>query len=78
MAADPTYPLLPVASIVCAALQLVVLMTRFIRQSWNLGVAFLCFWLFWELLTTGINAVVWSVDADVKMYIYCDIGRIAA
>jgi hypothetical protein len=74
MAADPTYPLYPVFCIVCAALMLLVLTTNFIRQSWNVGLTFLCFWLFWELLTFGIDAVVWSDNADIKLYVYCDIG----
>ncbi|VDC01592.1 unnamed protein product [Peniophora sp. CBMAI 1063] len=70
---DPTYPLLPIANILSSAMLLLVLLTSFIRQSWNLGVAFLCFWLFLENLTTGINAIVWSDNADIKLYVYCDI-----
>ena len=74
-AADPSYPLYPIACILTAAMPLLVLLTSVVRQSWNLGVAFLCFWLFLENLTSGINAVVWSDNADVKFYIYCDIGE---
>ncbi|KAI0031556.1 GPCR fungal pheromone mating factor, partial [Vararia minispora EC-137] len=73
MAADPTYPLFPIFFILSAVLLLLVLTTRFVRQSWNLGVSFLCFWLFWEVLTGGINAILWSDNADVKFYVYCDI-----
>jgi hypothetical protein len=76
MAVDPTYPLYPVFCIVCAALMLLVLTTSFVRQSWNLGVTFLCFWLFWELLTEGIDAVIWSDNAEIKLYVYCDIGEL--
>ncbi|VDB87361.1 unnamed protein product [Peniophora sp. CBMAI 1063] len=72
-AVDPSYPLYPIASLVSAALLLLVLLTSFIRQSWNLGVAFLCFWLFLQNLTSGISAILWSNNADVKHYIYCDI-----
>ena len=72
-AVDPTYPLYPIASILSAVLLLFVLLTSFIRQNWNLGVAFLCFWLFLENLTAGINAVIWSDNADVKLYVYCDM-----
>ncbi|VDC04270.1 unnamed protein product [Peniophora sp. CBMAI 1063] len=43
------------------------------RQSWNLGVAFLCFWLSLETLTNGIDAAIWSDNADVKLLVYCDI-----
>lgn len=74
-AVDPTYPLYPVASILAAAMVLLVLLTSFVRQSWNLGVAFLCFWLFLEIFVQGINAVIWSDNADIKLYVYCDIGE---
>ena len=75
MAVDPTYPFFPVAAIVCAALQLQLLTLSVVRQSWNLGVFFLCFWLFWEVLTNAINAIIWSDNADIKLYVYCDIGK---
>ncbi|VDB95529.1 unnamed protein product [Peniophora sp. CBMAI 1063] len=52
---------------------LLVLLTSFVRQTWNLGVAFLCFWLFWENLVQGVDAVIWSDNADLKLYVYCDI-----
>ena len=74
-AVDPTYPLYPIACILAAAMLLLVLLTSFVRQSWNLGVAFLCFSLFFECLTAGVNATIWSDNADVKLYIYCDIGQ---
>lgn len=73
-AADPTYPLYPFACILAAAMLLLVLLTNFIRKNWNLGVAFLCFWLFVENLTSGIDALIWADNADVKLYVYCDIG----
>jgi hypothetical protein len=75
MAADPTYPLYPITCIVCAALMLLVLTMSFVRQSWNIGVTFLCFWLFWQLLTAGVDAVIWSDNAEVKLFVYCDIGK---
>jgi hypothetical protein len=78
MAADPTYPLFPIFSIASAALMLVLLTTNLFRQSWNLGVTFLCFWLFWENLTGGINTVIWSDNAEIKLYVYCDIGELPA
>lgn len=73
-AVDPTYPLYPIACIVSAAMLLLVLLNNLVRQGWNLGVTFLCFWLFVENLANGINAVIWSDNADVKLYVYCDIG----
>jgi hypothetical protein len=75
MAVDPTYPLYPIVCITCATLLLLLLATNIVRQSWSLGLLFLCFWLFWEVLTLGINAVLWSDNADVKLDVYCDIGE---
>ncbi|KZV68487.1 hypothetical protein PENSPDRAFT_582281 [Peniophora sp. CONT] len=72
-ATDPTYPLYPIASIIATGLLLLVLLTSFIRQNWNLGVTFLCFWLLLENLTAAVNAIIWSDNADIKHYIYCDI-----
>ncbi|VDB87006.1 unnamed protein product [Peniophora sp. CBMAI 1063] len=72
-AVDPTYPLFPVAAFLAAGMLLLILMTSLIRQSWNLGVAFLCFWLFIANLTRGINAIIWADNADIKLYVYCDI-----
>ena len=74
-AVDPSYPLYPLANVVSAALLLLVLLTSFIRQNWNLGVAFLCFWLFIENICSAIDSVIWSDNADVKLYVYCDIGE---
>ncbi|VDC04707.1 unnamed protein product [Peniophora sp. CBMAI 1063] len=70
---DPTYPLYPVVCIIAAVMLLCVLLTSFIRQSWNLGVVFLCFWLFFENLAGAINALIWADNADIKLYVYCDI-----
>ncbi|VDB95783.1 unnamed protein product [Peniophora sp. CBMAI 1063] len=72
-AADPTYPLYPIACFLASAMLILVLLTGFVRQSWNLGVTFLCFWLFWENLTGGIDAIIWSENSDIKLYVYCDI-----
>ncbi|KZV71040.1 STE3-domain-containing protein [Peniophora sp. CONT] len=73
-AVDPTYPLLPIAKFLSAGMLLVVLLNSFIRQKWNLGVIFLCFWLLVESLIDGVNTVVWSDNGDVKLYAYCDIA----
>ncbi|KZV69630.1 fungal pheromone STE3G-protein-coupled receptor [Peniophora sp. CONT] len=72
-AVDPTYPLFSVASLIAATMLLLVLLNSFIRQSWNLGVIFLCFWLFLEDLTSAIGTIIWSDNADIKLYVYCDI-----
>ena len=73
-AVDPTYPLYPIASILAAALLLLVLLTSFIRQNWNFGLALLCFWLFVENTTSGVDAILWSDNAEVKLRVWCDIG----
>ena len=73
-AVDPTYPLWPIATFLASVMLLLVLLTSFVRQSWNFGVALLCFWLFFENLTGGINAILWSDNSDIKYYVYCDIG----
>ena len=73
-AVDPTYPLYSIACLLASAMLLLVLLTSFIRQSWNFGVALLCFWLFLENLIGGIDAIIWSDNADIKLYAYCDIG----
>ncbi|KZV69111.1 STE3-domain-containing protein [Peniophora sp. CONT] len=70
---DPTYPLYPIACILASAMLLLVLTTSFVRQSWNLGVTFLCFWLFCENVTGAVNTIVWFDNADIKLYVYCDI-----
>ncbi|KZV65156.1 STE3-domain-containing protein [Peniophora sp. CONT] len=72
-AADPTYPLYPIALVLSSAMLLLVLTTNFVRQSWNFGVASLCFWLFFENITSAVNAIIWSDNADLKLYVYCDI-----
>ncbi|VDB87071.1 unnamed protein product [Peniophora sp. CBMAI 1063] len=72
-AADPTYPLFPIASFLAAALLLLILLSRFVRQNWNLGVCFLSFWLFVVNVISGMNAIIWSDSNEIKLYIYCDI-----
>lgn len=74
-AADPTYPLYPTACILSSAMLLLALVTNCVRKNWNLGVAFLCFWLFIENLTRGVDSIIWSDNSDIKLYVYCDIGK---
>ncbi|VDC00339.1 unnamed protein product [Peniophora sp. CBMAI 1063] len=70
---DPSYPLYPIFCVLSSVSLLFVLLTSVIRHKWNLGVTFLCFWLFFENLTYAVNAVLWSDNVDVKHYVYCDI-----
>ncbi|VDC01501.1 unnamed protein product [Peniophora sp. CBMAI 1063] len=72
-AVDPTYPLFPIAEVISSAMLLLVLLNSYLRHNWNLGVAFLCFWLFLENLMNAAGAVIWSDNADIKLYAYCDI-----
>ena len=74
-AVDPTYPLYPIACILASIMLLLVLLTSLVRQSWNLGVAFLCFWLFFENITGAIDSVIWADNTDIKLLVYCDIGK---
>ena len=74
-AVDPTYPLYPIACFISVTMLFLVLLTNFERQSWNFGVASLCFWLLLENLSSAINAIVWADNSDVKLYVYCDIGE---
>lgn len=71
---DPSYPLYPIACVFAATGLFLVLLTCFVRSRWNLGVFFLCFWLFLENLTFAINSVVWADNGDIKHSVYCDIG----
>ncbi|KZV66759.1 STE3-domain-containing protein [Peniophora sp. CONT] len=72
-AVDPTNYLHPIACILASAMLLLVLTTSFVRHSWNLGVVFLCFWLFFELVTDAVSAIIWSDNFELKLYAYCDI-----
>ncbi|VDB86863.1 unnamed protein product [Peniophora sp. CBMAI 1063] len=71
--ADPTYPLYPISCTLAAAMLLLTLLTSIIRQSWNLGVALLCFWLCLENVTYAVNTVLWADNADARLYVYCGI-----
>ena len=76
--ADPTYPLLPIAFILSATMLFLVLLTSFIRQNWNFGVTLLCVCLLIEDATAAFDTIVWSDNADIKYYVYCDIGQFFA
>lgn len=73
-AVDPSYPLLPIASILAAFMLLLVLLTASVRQQWNFGVTLLCFWLLLQNTTVAVNTIIWSDNADIKLHVYCDIG----
>ena len=73
-AVDPSYPLYPIACVLASTGTFLVLLTSFIRQNWNLGVAFLCFWLFLENIAGAVNTITWADNADVKLYVLCDIS----
>lgn len=74
-AADPTYPLLPIMCIVSCVLLLLMFVNGLVRQNWNLGVAFLCFWLLVDSIIHAVNTIAWSDNFDIKLDIYCNIGE---
>ncbi|VDB86864.1 unnamed protein product [Peniophora sp. CBMAI 1063] len=71
---DPSYPLLPISCIIGAVMMVLVLMTSFVRQTWNLGVAFLCFWLLMDLTFGAAGLIIWSDNGDIRLYVFCDIA----
>ncbi|VDB87629.1 unnamed protein product [Peniophora sp. CBMAI 1063] len=73
-AADPTYPFLPLMCILASVLMLCMLLNGFVRQKWNNGVAFLCFWIMVDNVIYAINTIVWADNFELKLYIYCDIA----
>ncbi|KZV71957.1 hypothetical protein PENSPDRAFT_378909 [Peniophora sp. CONT] len=73
MAADPTYPLRPIVSLLAAVLLLLVLLHSFTRRNLNIGVGSLCVWLFLENVADAINAIIWHNNAHVRLHAYCDI-----
>jgi drug/metabolite transporter superfamily protein YnfA len=75
MAADPSYPLFPIASILCSILLLLLLVTSFFRQYHNFGVTVLALSLFLTNLVSGVNTIVWADSFDLKASVYCDIGK---
>ena len=75
-AVDPTYPLFSVAAFSAAAMLFLVLLSRLARQSSGRGVTILCFWLLFENVTNGANFIIWSDNAEIKLYTYCDIGAL--
>ena len=74
MAVDPTYPMRPIACILAAMMLLLVLANSLIRRNWNLGVTFLCLWVLVDNVLEALNTIIWSDNANIKFYVYCDIG----
>jgi hypothetical protein len=75
MAADVSYPLFPIASILCSILLLLSLATRAFLQHHSFGVTMLSLCLFFNNIVNGINTIVWADNADLKAPVYCDIGE---
>ncbi|VDB87074.1 unnamed protein product [Peniophora sp. CBMAI 1063] len=71
---DPTYPLLPAVCFLAAASLLLLMLNGLARQTkWNFGVGLLTCCLIVMNLTNGMNTILWSDNADIKLYVYCDI-----
>lgn len=77
-AKNRVYPALPIACAIGAGLDFLVLLTSLVRRNWNLGVAFLCFWNFLELLFDAFVFAIWWDNGDIKLLVFCDIGMCAA
>ena len=73
-AVDPTYPLYPIACFLSAIMLFLVFFTSFVRQSWNLGVTFLCGWLLLYNLIDAVDYIVWSDNDNIKLYFWCDVS----
>ncbi|KZV68007.1 hypothetical protein PENSPDRAFT_754436 [Peniophora sp. CONT] len=73
MSVDPTFPLFPMVCIMGAVMMVLTLSTSLVRQRWNLGVTFLCFWLMLELAMGSASLIIWSDNGDIKYYAFCDI-----
>jgi len=72
MAVDPTYPLFPVLCLICPALILLVFVASVVRQPMNIALWILCFTLFFETLTYGVDHVLWADNVDIKNIWLCD------
>ena len=74
MGVDPTFPLFPALSFLSCTLILLLFTSHLIRRSWNLGIIFLCFWLFWVNLAAGVNAILWADGVELKAEVFCNLG----
>ncbi|KAI0318549.1 pheromone A receptor-domain-containing protein [Amylostereum chailletii] len=71
---DPTYPLVPVVSLVSAFLVLLSLLSLSMRQSWNTGVWMLGVWLFLAGIINGVDTIVWADNVRDVAPVWCDIA----
>ncbi|KAI0317112.1 pheromone A receptor-domain-containing protein [Amylostereum chailletii] len=71
---DPTYPLVPVVNFIAACLMLFTILTVKVRETLNVGILILCIWLFIACLIQGLEAIVWSKNAENKAPVWCDIS----
>ena len=72
-AIDATFPLHPALCIVGAMMLFAVLSINCLYRRWNLGVTFLSFWVLVENVMFATNGILWYDNADIKLYVYCDI-----
>ena len=70
---DPTYPLVPIASIVAAVLVLLTFITSGVRGAYNRGVVMFEGWVFVGLLITAIQTIVWRDSYELIAPVFCDI-----
>ncbi|VDC06354.1 unnamed protein product [Peniophora sp. CBMAI 1063] len=70
---DPTYPLVPIASIVAAVLVLLTLITSGVRGAYNRGVVMFEGWVLVGLIITAVQTIVWRDTSHIIAPVFCDI-----
>ena len=70
---DPTYPLVPIASIFAAVLVLLTFITSGVRGAYNRGVVMFEGWVLVGLLITAVQTIVWRNTYDIIAPVFCDI-----
>ncbi|KZV66810.1 STE3-domain-containing protein [Peniophora sp. CONT] len=71
---DPTYPLVPIASIFAVVLVLLTFVTSGYRGAFNRGVVMFQIWVLVGLLITAIQSIVWRDTVQIIAPVFCDIS----
>lgn len=45
------------------------------KQTLNVPVAAMAFWIIHNNVFLGINSILWRGNVETKMFVYCDIGK---
>ena len=70
---DPTYPLVPIASLLAAVLVILTFITNGVRGAYNRGVVMLEGWVLVGLLITVVQSIVWRDTYEIIAPVFCDI-----